>query len=94
MYWLVIATLFGALAGHIVGFAFAAAHRTMRGMDEIAWHVSTLAGAAIVFGLALDHRARTKGWPSDNQTLIKSIGILAVLTTLWLILLPAMNAAR
>jgi L-cystine uptake protein TcyP (sodium:dicarboxylate symporter family) len=96
MYWLVIATLYGALAGNVVGFVLAAAYRTVRGMDEIAWHVSTLVGAAIglFFGLALDHLSRAERWPANKQTLIKWIGVLAALTVLWMIVLPAFYVAR
>jgi hypothetical protein len=96
MYWLVIATLYGALAGHVVGFVFAAANHGVRGVDEGTWQLIALAGAAIglVFGLLLENLARAEGWPVNKGTLIKSIVVFAVLALLWTILYPAIHAVR
>jgi hypothetical protein len=96
MYWLVIATLYGALAGHMMGFGFAVTYRGARGVDEGTWHLGALAGAAIglVFGLLLDSLASAEGWPLNKRTLIKSIVVFAALALLWTILYPAIHAVR
>jgi hypothetical protein len=96
MYWLVIATLYGALAGHVMGFGYAVTYRGVRGVDEGTWHLGALAGAAIglVFGLLLESLARAEGWSANKQTLIKSLGVFAVLAFLWTALYPAIHAVR
>lgn len=96
MYWLVIATLYGALAGHVMGFAYALVYRGVRGVDEGTLQLSALAGAAIglVFGLLLDQLARAEDWPVNKRFLIKSIMVFAAMAFLWTNLHPAIHAAR
>jgi hypothetical protein len=96
MYWLVIATLYGALAGHVMGLVHAVVYRGVRGVDEGTWHLSALAGAAIgmVFGVLLENLARAEEWPANKRTLIRLLGVFAVLAFLWTALYPAIHAVR
>jgi hypothetical protein len=96
MYWLVIATLYGALAGHVMGWGYAVTYGGVRGVDEGTWQLGALVGAAIglVFGLLLENLARAEGWPVNKRTAIKSIVVFAALAFLWTSLYPAIHAVR
>jgi hypothetical protein len=96
MYWLIIATLYGALAGHVLGWGFAVTYRGVRGVDEGTWQLGALAGAAIglVFGLLLEGLASAEEWAVNKRTLIKSMLIFVVLALLWVSLYPAIHAVR